>query len=457
MTDFGSLKNVARVNSDVDVFDSLGQVSLKKNEQFSFDQKETVNEIVDGKSVVKSYYKVNGAWFSDYNPFYDKKHPFKHYISDMCIDNAEEAACCLSLSLKENFVLGKSDSCYLQFVEKFRSWIASSYVKELSPLFDLCTQISVVLDSTDETLFKNELALCLSKLKLFCNDAHTVCELAYDEDKSRTGKIVVKLDFPFRSVPAVSSSFSEVKNVLLSFTTPVVNTSCKATFTKCCLAYKNKLFWKHVPVYKDGYMKPKCVKLVCNECDVLVEKHRTMCGKLWGCQKCARVKEDGSKFCKDCNVPNSSHTSMDCLCEPVLNKMDSLTLKLLYKKHIEPNVDVDVMGKKYTKYVLKQALIKNKKAEFESECTPSSRGGIPQALRMAVWHKYIGKSKAESACYCCGINKIDVWGYTCGHIVSNKDGGEKTLENLRPICNTCNLSMGTRNLETFKSLFVSPK
>lgn len=40
--------------------------------------------------------------------------------------------------------------------------------------------------------------------------------------------------------------------------------------------------------------------------------------------------------------------------------------------------------------------------------------------------------------------------FECGHVVAEALGGQSTIENLRPICKDCNLSMGTKNLFEFK-------
>ena len=73
---------------------------------------------------------------------------------------------------------------------------------------------------------------------------------------------------------------------------------------------------------------------------------------------------------------------------------------------------------------------------------------ISKALRMAVWQEYIGIQ--EAYCYCCQRQKINPFRFQCGHNVAESKGGETTLENLRPVCDLCNQSMGTKNLEEFK-------
>ena len=40
--------------------------------------------------------------------------------------------------------------------------------------------------------------------------------------------------------------------------------------------------------------------------------------------------------------------------------------------------------------------------------------------------------------------------FHCGHVISEAMGGPTTVDNLRPVCATCNLSMRTQNMEKFK-------
>ncbi|NDG68463.1 MAG: hypothetical protein EB135_03170, partial [Proteobacteria bacterium] len=39
--------------------------------------------------------------------------------------------------------------------------------------------------------------------------------------------------------------------------------------------------------------------------------------------------------------------------------------------------------------------------------------------------------------------------FECGHIIAEAKGGETSLENLRPICSTCNKSMKTINMNDY--------
>lgn len=74
---------------------------------------------------------------------------------------------------------------------------------------------------------------------------------------------------------------------------------------------------------------------------------------------------------------------------------------------------------------------------------------IPKAVRIKVWSEYIGDSIAEGKCFCCRNKTIYQHDFQCGHIQSEHNGGKVTVQNLRPICCTCNQSMGTKNMFRF--------
>lgn len=85
---------------------------------------------------------------------------------------------------------------------------------------------------------------------------------------------------------------------------------------------------------------------------------------------------------------------------------------------------------------------------METKSLKRTKKNIPQALRKKVWIKCVGE-KFTGACYTCG-SKITVYDWHCGHVHAEAAGGETHVDNLRPVCSTCNLSMGTQNMEDFK-------
>jgi hypothetical protein len=73
---------------------------------------------------------------------------------------------------------------------------------------------------------------------------------------------------------------------------------------------------------------------------------------------------------------------------------------------------------------------------------------IAPYLKKQVWRKYYGEElEAECPIFDCNniMNKTKKNGMQCGHIISEKNGGKVSIDNLRPICATCNCRMGDIN------------
>jgi|APSaa5957512622_1039677.scaffolds.fasta_scaffold17726_1 ATP-dependent exoDNAse (exonuclease V) alpha subunit len=86
----------------------------------------------------------------------------------------------------------------------------------------------------------------------------------------------------------------------------------------------------------------------------------------------------------------------------------------------------------------------------EMEVGRNSRAKIPKAVRYQVWRTYNGEVY-NSTCYVCNRN-IDIANFHCGHVIAHACGGSTEIDNLRPICMSCNCSMGVRNLHEFKMM-----
>lgn len=74
---------------------------------------------------------------------------------------------------------------------------------------------------------------------------------------------------------------------------------------------------------------------------------------------------------------------------------------------------------------------------------------VSKRLKDSVWDEYIGVDNGSGKCLCCGITKIAQTNFHCGHYISRKNGGRTSLENMRPICAGCNLSMSSTNMDIF--------
>ena len=111
-------------------------------------------------------------------------------------------------------------------------------------------------------------------------------------------------------------------------------------------------------------------------------------------------------------------------------------------------IEIDRVKDKYLK--MKNESIERQKAG------KYKRKSIPKAVKDKVWDTYVGITKGTGPCHCCdGV--IDSKNFDCGHIVAAANGGENIVENLRPLCATCNKSMGKQNLEDFKQMYFRKK
>jgi 5-methylcytosine-specific restriction endonuclease McrA len=70
------------------------------------------------------------------------------------------------------------------------------------------------------------------------------------------------------------------------------------------------------------------------------------------------------------------------------------------------------------------------------------KANIPKALREQVWLQTFGKIY-EHSCHIEWCNNIiNVFDFHVGHDIPESKGGTLTIDNLKPICARCNLSMG---------------
>lgn len=87
------------------------------------------------------------------------------------------------------------------------------------------------------------------------------------------------------------------------------------------------------------------------------------------------------------------------------------------------------------------------------EKIPYKKQSISSTLKRKVWDTHIGQTIGQHKCLCCNLTDITQLSFHCGHIVPESKGGETTLSNLRPICQNCNSSMGTKNMIDFMNNF----
>lgn len=86
----------------------------------------------------------------------------------------------------------------------------------------------------------------------------------------------------------------------------------------------------------------------------------------------------------------------------------------------------------------------------------ATRKPISKDLREKVWLKYMG-NKVEGKCYCCRIKSIHFTDFEVGHNKAVSRGGKNNIENLRPICRSCNHGMKSKTIEWYRNkYYVKP-
>jgi 5-methylcytosine-specific restriction endonuclease McrA len=85
-----------------------------------------------------------------------------------------------------------------------------------------------------------------------------------------------------------------------------------------------------------------------------------------------------------------------------------------------------------------------------SASSAPSAAKVPVAVRHAVWNAWMGGAAVGAGpCHVCA-RVITQQDFECGHVVAASRGGDVSVGNLRPICRSCNRSMGARNLADFR-------
>jgi 5-methylcytosine-specific restriction endonuclease McrA len=92
----------------------------------------------------------------------------------------------------------------------------------------------------------------------------------------------------------------------------------------------------------------------------------------------------------------------------------------------------------------KQPIVKSKTDNNKKKKKP-----ISSTIKRLVWNTNIGEQIGKAKCMCCNVTDMTQMSFNCGHIIAESNGGETIVSNLKPICQNCNSSMGTKNMEEF--------
>ena len=157
---------------------------------------------------------------------------------------------------------------------------------------------------------------------------------------------------------------------------------------------------------------------------------------------------------------HNNHVIMDYL----LKKLNEIFKTMLILDTTEIGIDIiyAVLVELYDKTLKDKAVSVEAEAEKPKKKTPKKvvtddteqvkpkKKTISQLMKRRVWAKHIGEDVGKHKCLCCEMTDITQLSFNCGHIVAESNGGELTVDNLLPICQSCNSSMGTQNLYDYK-------
>ena len=141
----------------------------------------------------------------------------------------------------------------------------------------------------------------------------------------------------------------------------------------------------------------------------------------------------------------------DLIIEKFNNKDDDITKIINFKDLNKKNYNNVYDFLLDYKQIYKENIIiinneKNKKLKYKKK-------KISATLKRLVWNKWIGEELGKSKCLCCNVTDINQMSFNCGHIIAECKGGETILSNLKPICQNCNSSMASMNMNDFMKTF----
>jgi hypothetical protein len=183
-------------------------------------------------------------------------------------------------------------------------------------------------------------------------------------------------------------------------------------------------------IFKNAYTKSRHLKKCSSEQKSNNETKLINCDK---CHKCTKILSSNRNLKNHISTCKGVSNPLECYnCHKIFNNSAAKCKHL--KKCSPPPEPINEVIEEPIKY---------------------KKISIPQCLRKAVWNTYIGREIGETKCPVCKNSIISPFEFHCGHIIAESKGGITNLENLRPVCKSCNSSMRTLNLETFKNKYFN--
>ena len=168
-----------------------------------------------------------------------------------------------------------------------------------------------------------------------------------------------------------------------------------------------------------------------------------------------KIKCNERKYTLNCVYCKKAFTTKSSVTRHLKNSCKVIKQQEIEKKQLSNKLKIleeenNKLKKEYNKlkYIQNSSqqlpnIVKSKKLTYN----------LPKRVRYDVWERDIGKNKPIGYCYVNRNHIVTFTNFHCGHVISRKNNGSNTIDNLRVICSECNLSMGSRNLEYYKNEF----
>jgi hypothetical protein len=218
--------------------------------------------------------------------------------------------------------------------------------------------------------------------------------------------------------------------------------------------------------------KNKCDKIkylfVCNDCKLSfkykekLEDHKRWCDKI---ERPILCKWNDCYYTNDIKGILYMHENMYCSCKNNGEKIKKENLKEKYEsesEEYEEEREENNLMENYEKLkeklqIVNSILSTEQKIELEDKIKKANLNNksiqkiIPRSLRDRLWRNNFDNNP-DGKCYVCE-GSITYINFHAGHVISIKNGGDHNIHNLRVICQSCNSSMNSQNLEEFKKIY----
>ena len=142
------------------------------------------------------------------------------------------------------------------------------------------------------------------------------------------------------------------------------------------------------------------------------------------------------------------------LCQAMSKRLTDCEAKAT-KCRVQQSVDVCYLGVwrrfEWFDFALVALLEGKKFSDLNLACDPNTKVPIPIVVREQVWKKCNRNTSDLGICFTC-CNDLYFRDMQCGHVKAHALGGDTTLENLMPVCKSCNNDMGVMNLFEYKEM-----